>query len=665
MGSHHFPGQNIKQVDEITVNVVNVGIIVLDQNQSIVQWNRWMEKYSGQEKSRVIGKSIRSVFPSLESIRFYSAVDQAVKNGSASVLAQSIHHSPLPLFDVSGVKVEQAIEIQPLKVESQKEFHCLIQITDIGPAVKREGQLRKHSRDLSQLVTELSESESRTKAIVDSSGDGVVMVNDQGLIESVNLRAEQIFGCTQEEIQHQGVTQFFSPAYAEQIPSFIKKFARHGGLMQAGQWRMMEAKRKDGEIIPVNLNLTTTKVAGENQIIGIVRDLSELEESERALRESNDGLELSLDSGEMWMWDWNIVTGQAPQARMMKMLGYKTAYENNVDNWQSLVHSDDWPDVDHKMKQHLEGLSTNFDCEYRLQKASGEWIWVHDKGRVAARDKDGNALRVVGINQMISRRKLAEIEAKKASEEAIEAARVKSEFLGNMSHELRTPMNGIMGVLNILKMSDPTEDQLEYIDVAKRSAESLLKMIDNVLDFSKLGANAVQLELISFDPEEILKDIVKLLLESANEKNISFDYLIEDSTLKSIVTDPSRLRQILINLVGNAIKFTHEGHVQIRLLKNDNEHVLFEIEDSGVGIAKDRQDHVFDAFAQADVSTTREFGGTGLGLGISKELVELMGGQIMVESEVNKGSVFSFTIEDHSHHQTTLDHEGHEKELAV
>ena len=658
--------QQFYQIDQATIDVVNVGVIVLDQQSCIVQWNHWMEKHSGVGKADAIGKSIRIIFSEVESLRFFSAIEQAIKSGRASILAQSIHKSPLPLYNENKVKLAQAIEIHSLKIESQKEFHCLIQISDVGTAVRREDQLRKHARDLSQLVTELSESESRTKAIVDSSGDGVVTINDQGLIESLNLRAEQIFGCTQEEIQHQDVAQFFSPAYAEQIPTFIKQFSRHGGLMQAGQWRMMEAKRKDGEIFPINLNLTTSKLAGKNQIIGIVRDLTELEESERALQQSNDGLEMALNSGEMWMWDWQVDTGEVYLDRMLKMLGYnKDKLSNEVSVWKNLVHIDDWPEVNMLMRQHLDGLSSSFDCEYRLLKASGEWMWVHDKGRVVARDNEGNALRVIGINQNITRRKLAEIEAKKASDQAVEAARVKSEFLGNMSHELRTPMNGIMGVLNILKMSDPSEDQLEYIDVAKRSAESLLKMIDNVLDFSKLGSKSVQLELISFDPEEVLKDVVKLLSVSADEKNLSFNYLIEDSSLKSMTTDPGRLRQVLINLVGNAIKFTHEGHVQIRLLKNDREHLLFEIEDSGVGIPKGRQDHIFDAFAQADVSTTREYGGTGLGLGISKELVELMGGQIMLESEPDKGSVFSFTIEDHSHHQATLDHEGHEKELAV
>ncbi len=669
MDQNQYLDQNIRQIDEITINVVNIGIIVLDQEQSIIQWNHWMEKHSGLGKNEVIGKSLKTVFPEMESLRFFSAISQAVKKGSASVLAQSIHHSPIPLFYENKLRVDQAIEIQALKIISQKKFHCLIQVTDVGSAVRREDQLRKHALDLSLLVNELSESESMQNAIIAISGDGMIKISEDGLIECLSPRTEEIFGCKREDVIGLNVGQFLSTAYAEQAPSFIKRLTRYAGLMPLGKWQILEAIRQDGEIFPININLTTVQIAGKKQIVGIIRDLSELEESERALQASNDYLEFALESGEMWMWNWKIDTGEIHLDSMMKMLGYdKGQFSSDVFDeslWREFIHIDDWSEVNFKMQQHLAGESPDFYCEYRLRKASGGWMWVHNKGKVISRDSEGKALVVVGINQNITHRKLAEIEVKRATDKAIDAARVKSEFLGNMSHELRTPLNGIMGVLNLLKVFDPTKDQLEYINVAKRSAESLLKMIDNVLEFSKLGAKSTQLELINFDPEEIVKDVVKLLSGSADKKSISLNYSMEESTLKTVTTDPARLRQILNNLVGNALKFTHQGHVQIRILKNDNEHVQFEIEDTGIGIPEDRQDIIFDAFTQADVSTTREYGGTGLGLGISKELVELMGGQIMVESKPGKGSIFSFTVKDYFHRQlTTLEHESYDKELA-
>ncbi len=644
------------QIDETALNVVNVGIIILDSNSHVVQWNHWMERYSGFDKDFVLGRTIKSIFPSIENIRLFSAISQAVDSGSSAILAQSIHHSPLPLFcETKKEKIQQAIEIKPLKVTSDKGFYCLIQVSNVDSAVRREGQLRKNTLELSQLLRDLSNSESRTKAIVDISGDGVVVINDEGLIQSLNSRAEEIFACTQEDILNEDVSQFFSAAYAEQVPAFIRKFARHGGLMQAGTWRMMEAMRRDGEIFPINLNLTTAKLGDKNQIIGIVRDLSELEESERALQESNDSLQMALNCGDLWMWDLSVETGTVNQEQMMLRLGYeKDSYENDLLAWRQLVHPEDFIGVNEEVQQHIDGKTSSFCSEYRLLKADGEWLWVHDQGRAVARDHQGKALRMIGINQNINRRKLAEIEAKKATEKALEAARVKSDFLGNMSHELRTPMNGVMGVLNLLQHTEPTDEQAEYIDVAKRSAQSLLKMIDSVLDFSKLGAKSVELELISFDPEEILKDVVKLLSESASEKSVSLAYFIEGYALNNLMTDPGRLRQVLLNLIGNAIKFTDEGHVQVHLLNTDSGQYLFEVRDTGIGIAEERIDIIFDAFAQGDVSITRKFGGTGLGLGISKELVELMGGKIMVESEVDRGSVFSFTIENHNQENVEL-----------
>ncbi len=662
--------QSVSPVEKATNDNINIGIIVLDHGGFIVQWNHWMEKYSGYSKSHVLGKSLKAVFPELVNQRFFSAISQAINSGSSSLLAQSIHKSPLPLFDQNKVRIDQAIEIHPLKTGTQKEFHCLVQISDVSLAVRREKQLRQNALDLSQLVNEISESESMTNAIIAISGDGMVKISEDGLIECLSPRAEEIFGYQREDVLGLSVTEFLAPAYAEQAQSFLKQFARHSTLMGMGEWRILEARRKNGEIIPVNLNLITTKHFDKRQIICMVRDLSEIEASQRALQESNHALELALDCADQWMWNWQVDSGIVYLDRMMQMLGYeKGSYESSVKTWRDLVHPEDWPEVNMKMRQHLDGYSSSFDCEYRLLKASGDWMWVHDQGKVIARDREGNALRVIGINQNITRRKLAEIDAKDATDKALEAARVKSDFLGNMSHELRTPMNGVMGVLNILSLSDMTEEQMEYIGVAKRSAESLLKMIDNVLDFSKLNAKSVQLELISFDPEEILEDIVKLLSESAKEKGLLLDYSIEQSMQATgkITTDPDKLRQVLINLAGNAIKFTQEGFVQIRLLKHDHKHVLFEIEDSGIGIPLDRQEVIFDAFTQADISTTRKYGGTGLGLGISKELVELMGGQILVESVVGKGSVFSFTVEDHTPEEQKmimLNNNDHQKELA-
>ncbi|MFK8066783.1 MAG: PAS domain-containing sensor histidine kinase [Gammaproteobacteria bacterium] len=495
-------------------DVINIGIVMIDPNGSVVLWNRWMEEKSLLSKSEVIGKNYHTVFSEIKDQHFFRVVDTALKNGNASIMAQSIHKAPLPLYSSDQLdKIPQSIEVKPVKYDADDKYHCLIQITDISAAVKREELLRSK-------VFELSE--------------------------------------------------------------------------------------------------------------------------------ANNRIEIALDSGKLTTWDWHVDTQEIYHGRLMEMLGYEHAgLHSYIPTWQDLVHPEDWTCVKKMMCKHLKGEIDQFDCEFRLLTLSGDWMWTYGRAKVVTRDDEGRAHRVIGINQDITRRKLAEIEAKYASEAAIESSKVKADFLSNMSHELKTPLNGIMGVHNLLKQSDMSIEQLEYIDVAHRSAESLLGLIENVLDFSKLGANSVELEKLSFDPEFILKDVIKLLSSLAKDNGVALDYIIENDGLKTITTDPGRLRQVLYNLVGNAIKFTTDGFVQIRLLTTvSNEHVLFEVEDNGVGIPKERQDAIFGAFVQADNSTTRKYGGTGLGLGISKQLIELMGGQIMVESEVDKGSTFSFTIED-------------------
>ncbi|GEM_PF-5389182 len=642
-----FSGQCSIQIYEKTIDTLNFGIVILSSDGTVMLWNHWMEEKSGLKKSEVYGKSLKNLFPEVDNPRLFSAIQHAIEKGNAAILAQSIHHSPLPLFDIHKQRLAQAVEIHPIRTWSDSGYHCLIQITDVSSAVRREQQLRDYAEELSQLIEGLSESESRAHAILENSGDGIVTINDSGLVESLNASAAEIFHCREEEVLQKPVVDFFPPAYAEQIPALIRRLCRHPGLMQTGVWQLLEAKRSDGEMFPVQLNLTVVKQKGQNRIIGIIRDMSEIEASESALIESKENLEMALDSADLVIWNWDIETGEVRNEKLFRFLGYSECPETfEVSDWVNLVHPDDWPEVNMRMRMHLDGYSSRFECEYRLLRSTGEWMWVHDQGKVIARNKKGDALRIIGVNQNITQKKLAEIEASKASEKALEAAKAKSNFLANMSHELKTPMNGIMGVLNILKQSDPTEEQREYIEVAQRSAESLLKLIDNVLEFTRLGAQSVQLEILEFDPEEIIKDVVKLLSESAQQKNIRFSYQMEDETLDSIVTDPGRLRQVLINLAGNALKFTEDGFVEIRMSRLDRKTLLFEVEDSGIGIPKDRQEVIFEAFTQADVSTTRKFGGTGLGLGISRELVELMGGQIRVESIPGKGSTFSFTIRD-------------------
>jgi len=277
--------------------------------------------------------------------------------------------------------------------------------------------------------------------------------------------------------------------------------------------------------------------------------------------------------------------------------------------------------------------------EHRMISAAGDVIWLRTSIRLV--DIDRKAAELVGVMTDITERK-------RAQEAAEAASRAKSEFLASMSHEIRTPMNGVIGMTELVLDTDLTFEQREYIATVKMSAESLLTIINDILDFSKIEAGKLELDPISFPLHETVEETMKTLAFRAHEKGLELLCDIKPEVPSCAIGDSARLRQIIVNLVGNAIKFTEHGQVGLEVLlephDGDGVPLHFIVSDTGIGIAPEKKKVIFEAFSQADSSTTRRFGGTGLGLSISSRLVEAMGGKIWVESEMGKGSSFHFTV---------------------
>ena len=268
--------------------------------------------------------------------------------------------------------------------------------------------------------------------------------------------------------------------------------------------------------------------------------------------------------------------------------------------------------------------------------------------QVPLRDKNGLATGLAGIGRDITQLKKVQAEIQKAREVAEAASRAKSEFLANMSHEIRTPLNGIMGMTDLALETELDREQREYLETVKVSADSLLTVINDILDFSKIEAGKIDLEFVDFDVRDTLESALKTLAVRADEKGLELLCEVAPEVPEVARGDITRLRQVLLNLVGNAIKFTNEGEVAVNVrqeAKDDHDLLLhFTVSDTGIGIPEDKQKLIFDPFAQADSSTTRKYGGTGLGLTISARLVRMMGGQIWVGSEEGQGSQFHFTV---------------------
>ena len=367
-----------------------------------------------------------------------------------------------------------------------------------------------------------------------------------------------------------------------------------------------------------------------------------------AITESNTRYEcVSLATNDV-LWDRNLENDRISwNDNVCSLFGYQRSEVDTDRNWWiNNIHPDDREPILSSVHNLLAGDKNAWSGEYRFRRADGSYAFVFDRCYVS-RDSFGTPVRMIGSIQDLTVRKQAELEIQRARHAAEAAAKAKTEFLSNMSHEIRTPLNGIMGMLELASQTSLTSEQKELVTMARESADGLFSVVNDVLDFSKIEAGRMELENIEFDVSDTVAEAARTILVRAHQKNLDLTYYVAADVPSHLAGDPARLKQVLVNLLGNAVKFTDKGQILLRVeteKSNASEVALrFSVADTGMGIPPEKLKAVFHAFSQADSSITRKFGGTGLGLAISSEIVELLKGKIWVESEIGKGSTFFFT----------------------
>ena len=464
-------------------------------------------------------------------------------------------------------------------------------------------------------------------------------------ITSWNPAAEKVFGFVSEEVIGRSAFEVFTPpSVRAEVERRWRAYLAGGGAPPDGP---LKGVTKGGDAVVCEwFNTPLLDDQGAIvEIVSLVVDITARRAAEAALALAKERLDLSLQASDVALWDWHVPGDRwHADERFAAMVGTEVGAVTSVRALYGISHPDEREALRAQLMEVLDGRREVYKVEQRIRTSNGEWIWIETVGKVVTRDAAGAAVRVSGTVSNITEHKRVQEELDAARRAAEQASQAKSQFLANMSHEIRTPMNGVLGMLELLRASSLDAAQRRFAATADTSARSLLGIINDILDFSKIEAGKLDLEDLAFDPALAVGEAVAMFEASATAKGLRLNLRVGGAMPSAVRGDPLRVRQIVTNLVSNAIKFTAAGAVDVRLeamqAGDMADGILITVADTGIGMAPDVQARLFTPFAQADGSTTRQFGGTGLGLAIARELAELMDGGITLESAAGAGSVF-------------------------
>jgi len=646
--------KDVNQVDAAILNVLKqtggeVAYVQVPVNDRVFMLHHSFDipDYKGELAAKVL--SIRDITALKEEIK--NAVYQAIVVTSIVLVIMFL------ILYYSFGKFMNRLGEREKQLESEIKERELVEKELKTHRDHLEELINEGTRELEIKSQEIETNEKKLRTITSSIQDAIVMLDSKGSILFWNPAAERMFGYTSHELQGREFIECIIPGndhkkFAKMLKELKKEKAGQKGYYGYGKIIEIECKRKNNEIFPAELMISEVEIQEESNLIALLRDITQkkIEETEkrilsRAVEQSSVGIEI---------WDTDGIV-QYVNPKFTEIIGCER--EEVVGKKTSLAKSHFSPGQSYEQIWETITAGNDWHGEFFNKRETGDLYW--DSTLISPiKDPGGNITHFVAVKEDITRRKDMEMELLNAKEYAEAASRSKGEFLANMSHEIRTPMNAIIGMTELTLGTVLDEEQREYLEIVRQASRSLLKLLNDILDFSKVDAGKLILESSPFSLRKILGDTTKTLAGQAHEKNLELLYHIDEKVQDQMIGDSGRLRQILVNLIGNSIKFTENGEIVLKIETleeglEDNKVLLhFSVSDTGIGISQDQLETIFEKFSQVDSSTTRKYGGTGLGLAISSKLVELMGGVIWAESpttfphfhQCGPGCTFHFTV---------------------
>jgi PAS domain S-box-containing protein len=511
------------------------------------------------------------------------------------------------------------------------------------------GHLWKYN-DITQRVKSqnlLEQSEERNRLIMESALNAIISIDSRGNINFWNKQAEQIFGWKKEEVLGKKLQDNIIPKQHKEGHSVgLKRYMESGEGPVLNKLLELPALKKDGSEVLVEIAIIPIKQDDEMFFCSFIQDISERKKAENQLKfqekkyrniiaNMNLGL-IEVDSNELI---------QFANQSFCNISGYDLNELIGKNPAHLFLDESDKKILESKHKLRAQGVSDIYQVPIKNKDGENKWWAISGAPNF---DENGNLIGTIGIHLDITEQKKLEIELEKEKEKALEASKAKEIFLATMSHEIRTPLNAIIGFLRELNKHALSQEQKTYIENSSIASSHLLSIINNVLDISKIESGEMELESVTFDLKHTIDKVVRILGVKAKEKGITLNSKFNSEISNLLIGDPFRIEQILYNLIGNSLKFTNEGSVDVEcdLITdfNEEQEILISILDTGIGIEESYLDSIFTKFSQEEKNTTRKFGGTGLGMTITKELVDLMNGSIVVESKKNIGTKISIIL---------------------